>query len=51
VDEQSAHVEREVVAVFANGMGRERDVDDVGCEERSVCEYRQTGHLVIIMSR
>jgi len=44
-EEQSAHVEREGVA-FENGIGREREVDEVGCEERSVCEYRQTGHLV-----
>lgn len=49
-EEQSAHVEREEVAAFENGIGREREVDDVGCEERRVCEYRQTGHLMINVS-
>jgi hypothetical protein len=32
---------------FANGIetaGRP-DIDDVGCDERRFCEYRQTGHL------
>jgi hypothetical protein len=47
VDEQSTQEERVGVDGLAKGIGRAERVvlDDVGCDERRVWEYRQTGQL------
>lgn len=46
VEEQTEQEDRVGVFGLANGMGTEERVDDeLGWEERRVCEYRQTGHL------
>lgn len=45
VAEQSAHVDN-VEEGFVNGVGMdERAFAGVGWDDKSVCEYRHTGHL------
>jgi hypothetical protein len=46
VDEQEAQTERVGVEGLAKGIGTVDRVDEeVGCDERRVWEYRQTGQL------
>lgn len=50
VAEQSPHVDR-VDEGFVNGAGIEdREFAGVGWDDRSVCEYRHTGHLQEILA-
>jgi hypothetical protein len=45
VDEQEPQTERVGVEGLAKGMETEEEADAVGCDDKRVCEYRQTGHL------
>ena len=46
VEEQEAQDDRSVLEGSEKGIERgDGEADDVGWDDRRVCEYRQTGHL------